>query len=677
MAAKNPAEERRRRPSLGVQVTGYLEKKSGTRFNPTWKPRFWVLSHDALHCFKRSENETKLFGQEKGMVFLELISDLHILPEEPRIFRFKASGKDYELRARDEIDTLMWVRAIEEAQLDWKRKISLSSDAKTPQDLRTQLGRQRPSSGDYRLKQKYWPPILSVNVGEVRHESEAPPLYKKGVRWGETVEIAGLTPLTAARIRLTEGRYVQLSAEQLQRAALGAGGGGGSEGKGSASAVQVLEEVLPVSWHYSYSRPQVTGPKRYGVRVRWSSQLRTRKVQWETLPLPLGLILASSLYVLYLLQAGGLDLPNIIVWLLCVAMGLSALGSNVLKVLWYGRSARIWTLTPVAWEREISKPNDADEKDMPDRFLHAEGGNRERAVARWRQTLEWRRQHNVDTILEMPHPKFRTIKAHWPHFYHKRTKQGHPVYIERLGGIDIPAMEREGVSMEDLLRHYVYITEYLWEELAPAPDAKGFTILDCKGVNLRDARGPAMNFIRKATAFQSSHYPERMYRMFLINTPSWFSLVWSVVQTFVDKNTKAKIHIYSGDDYKAKLLEYIDADSLPAEYGGRCRCSAGAGGGPGRCQWDSEEELRLAEIVAMANSEDREASPAAGTAPSSPRNRGRGRRTTGHVAAVTPARQPRNATVLPSPSSATADGATPARHMRQEPRTPVSATPQR
>jgi len=372
------------------------------------------------------------------------------------------------------------------------------------------------------------------------------------------------------------------------------------------------------------------------------------------------LILASSLYLV-----SHFDLPNLVVWLLCVAMGLSALGSNVLKLLFNGRTARVWTLTPVSWERQISKPADADEKDMPERFLRAENGDRAKAVARWRQTLEWRRQHNVDTILEMPHKKFSVIKQYYPHFFHKRTKNGLPVYFEKLGGIDIAAMEQAGITMEDLLYHYIHITEFLWEVLAPDPDAQVLTVLDCRGISLKDARGPALQFVRKASAFQQAHYPERSFKMFIINVPSWFSLVWSVVQNFVHKNTRQKIFIYSNDEYKRKLLEFIDADSLPEEYGGRCRCTDDPAGPP-QCQWNSEEERRLAALVALANSEDTNGngnsnnSADGSSPPSSPPASPRGSRAAAVAAAMLPPSTPRQrasytsgaaaAAMLPSPS---------------------------
>jgi len=82
------------------------------------------------------------------------------------------------------------------------------------------------------------------------------------------------------------------------------------------------------------------------------------------------------------------------------------------------------------------------------------------------------------------------------------------VYFERVGGINIQNMFDAGLSMEDIIRHYIFITEFLWEELQPHADARVLTVLDVRGVGLKDARGKAMDFIRQASKFQAAHYPE-------------------------------------------------------------------------------------------------------------------------------------------------------------------------
>jgi hypothetical protein len=90
------------------------------------------------------------------------------------------------------------------------------------------------------------------------------------------------------------------------------------------------------------------------------------------------------------------------------------------------------------------------------------------------------------------------IKKNYPHFSHKRCLKGYPIYIEQLGGINMEAMIAAGVTIDDLLYHYVFITgtvvcllcsvashmcilawmsmsEYLWEVVDPSPTARVLT----------------------------------------------------------------------------------------------------------------------------------------------------------------------------------------------------------
>lgn len=54
-------------------------------------------------------------------------------------------------------------------------------------------------------------------------------------------------------------------------------------------------------------------------------------------------------------------------------------------------------------------------------------------------------------MLSKPHPKFDIIKKHWPHFFLPHAKNGDPVYVERTGEFNMPAMLAEGVGIDELL----------------------------------------------------------------------------------------------------------------------------------------------------------------------------------------------------------------------------------
>ena len=95
---------------------------------------------------------------------------------------------------------------------------------------------------------------------------------------------------------------------------------------------------------------------------------------------------------------------------------------------------------------------------VPGRFLRGCQGDRTEALRRWRETLAWRRDQQVDTILTEAQPHFFAIKQSYPHFLHGRSsaaKGNHVVYYEQLGRIDLPTLREQGIGVPQLLRHYM------------------------------------------------------------------------------------------------------------------------------------------------------------------------------------------------------------------------------
>jgi hypothetical protein len=70
-----------------------------------------------------------------------------------------------------------------------------------------------------------------------------------------------------------------------------------------------------------------------------------------------------------------------------------------------------------------------------------------------------------------------------------------------------------------------------------------------------------------------THYPQSLYRMFLINASFFFEAPWTIMKGFIDKDAAAKIDVI-GSDYKEKLESIVPSASLPAFLGGTCRSCA-------------------------------------------------------------------------------------------------------
>lgn len=192
----------------------------------------------------------------------------------------------------------------------------------------------------------------------------------------------------------------------------------------------------------------------------------------------------------------------------------------------------------------------------------------------------WRKEINLDHLVPTwEYPEKTDIQKYYKQFYHKIDKDGRPIYIETLGGIDLNAMYKITTS-ERMLNNLAVEYELVADPRLPACSRKAghlletcCTIMDLKGVTL--TKVPSVySYVGQASAISQNYYPERLGKLYLINAPWGFSTVWSVVKGWLDPVTVKKINIL-GTGYKAELLKQIDEENLPVEFGGTCECEGG------------------------------------------------------------------------------------------------------
>jgi hypothetical protein len=219
------------------------------------------------------------------------------------------------------------------------------------------------------------------------------------------------------------------------------------------------------------------------------------------------------------------------------------------------------------WQAPLPPPTPPSE--LPERFLRAGKGNVDEGWRRYRATLQWRKEMGIDTILRRPNPRFALIKQHYLHYFHMRGKNNEPCFYEIPAKTNLKALREGGVSVEDLLQHYAMIVEYQWQIVERSDSAKSLYIIDLQGIRFGDFMGDVMDFVKRASAFCNQHYPERAGTVYIINVPSWFKMIWSVVKPWVDPVTLEKIHILRGaEEIRQTMQQRIALEHLPPEYGG-------------------------------------------------------------------------------------------------------------
>ncbi|KAG5645791.1 hypothetical protein DXG03_005328 [Asterophora parasitica] len=214
------------------------------------------------------------------------------------------------------------------------------------------------------------------------------------------------------------------------------------------------------------------------------------------------------------------------------------------------------------------------------RFLRA----RKFDVAKAKEMLiaaeEWRKTFGVDDVVKtFDFKEQHEVDKYYPQYYHKTDREGRPVYIERLGQLNIKALY-EVTSQERLLQRLVFEYERFISDRLPAtskdvghPVETSCTILDLHNVSLSNFYH-VKNYVMQAASIGQDRYPECMGKFYIINAPWAFSAVWAVIKPWLDEVTVSKVDIL-GSGYKSTLLKQIPSENLPKEFGGTCSCPGG------------------------------------------------------------------------------------------------------
>lgn len=89
----------------------------------------------------------------------------------------------------------------------------------------------------------------------------------------------------------------------------------------------------------------------------------------------------------------------------------------------------------------------------------------------WTNFINWRKENKVDTITQsFEFTEKDKVADIYPQFYHKTDKTGRPLYIERLGGMNVPALWAV-TTEERMWQNYFYSFELLFKWRYPAASA--------------------------------------------------------------------------------------------------------------------------------------------------------------------------------------------------------------
>ncbi|XP_052753438.1 protein real-time isoform X2 [Galleria mellonella] len=211
------------------------------------------------------------------------------------------------------------------------------------------------------------------------------------------------------------------------------------------------------------------------------------------------------------------------------------------------------------------------------RFLRARDFNVEKAREMLSQSLLWRKKHQVDRILsEYETPD--VVKQYFPGGWHHHDKDGRPLYILRLGQMDVKGLLKS-VGEDGLLKLTLHVCEEGLKLLEEATRSSEHAVhswcllVDLDGLNMRHLWRPGVRALLRIIQIVEANYPETMGRVLIVRAPRVFPILWTIVSTFIDENTRSKFLFYGGKDYlqPGGLLDYIPKDLIPDFLGGPCK----------------------------------------------------------------------------------------------------------
>jgi hypothetical protein len=96
-----------------------------------------------------------------------------------------------------------------------------------------------------------------------------------------------------------------------------------------------------------------------------------------------------------------------------------------------------------------------------------------------------------------------------------------------------------------------------------------FCILDLGGLTTAQLSSRSLAIVKEQAAIDSICFPETMHKMVIVNAPTFFTATWRLIKGWLDPRTANKIEVISSRSaYEKRLLELVDRDQLPSDYGG-------------------------------------------------------------------------------------------------------------
>uniref|UniRef100_A0A1B0GP34 Uncharacterized protein n=1 Tax=Phlebotomus papatasi TaxID=29031 RepID=A0A1B0GP34_PHLPP len=172
------------------------------------------------------------------------------------------------------------------------------------------------------------------------------------------------------------------------------------------------------------------------------------------------------------------------------------------------------------------------------RFLRARDFNVEKSYQMLQDSLKWRQDNDIDHILQL-YKAPPVVTKHFPGGWHHRDKDGRPLYVLRLGHMDVKGLLKS-IGEDGLLRLTLHICEEGLQLMRDStkelekPVSNWCLLVDLEGLSMRHLWRPGVKALLNIIETVEKNYPETMGRVLIVRAPRVFPILWTLISTFID-----------------------------------------------------------------------------------------------------------------------------------------------
>lgn len=168
------------------------------------------------------------------------------------------------------------------------------------------------------------------------------------------------------------------------------------------------------------------------------------------------------------------------------------------------------------------------------------------------------------------------VERYMPTWHQGFDRKQRPIVWSHYGRFRVQPFQEAGVGVDGILKLQIrnsYITSALCGEqsLRHGRDiSQALVVIDAEGLDSQVAMSKfTFEFARAVTKLDQEHFPDRMGQLLVINAPPAVQCVYRASAWIVPERERSRVRILGGrEQWLPALMELIDADQLPLEYGG-------------------------------------------------------------------------------------------------------------